>query len=162
MKRLLWKEWHERALWLTLWVLAVVVTTALGKGQSICGYSDMMSIWSAYALTFPFLAGLSAYGSELKGERVYFLYSRALSWKQVLAAKIIPGIVVALLAPLLGVLAVLLFIPAQYHPFMTPTNLLNATKHFAFPTTQNKAATIPAGGEKAVLTTKLRPKAPPR
>jgi len=118
MRRLLWKEWHERRLWLALWAAATVVTAALGIGQS--GLGAMPEAWFQLPLALAVIAGLGGYGSELKGERATFLYSRNISWKAVLAAKLLPGLATAVLAPALGALAILVFSPPEYHHLLTP------------------------------------------
>ncbi|MHB9023800.1 MAG: hypothetical protein ACYC7E_06430 [Armatimonadota bacterium] len=123
MRRLLWKEWNERWIWLLMWALAVIITAALGVGQRGLGKETAQSSWAMLSALFALLAGLGAYGSELVGERATFLYSRALSWKQLFFTKVLLGLAVALLAPVLGAIAFRLAAPAEFHPFMTPAAL---------------------------------------
>jgi len=121
MTRLLWKEWHERWLWLALWTAAMVITAALGISQSGLGAEPADGF--LLPLAFALIAGLGGYGSELKGERATFLYSRNVSWKALLLAKLLPGLATAVIAPALGALAILAFIPPEYHRLLTPGSL---------------------------------------
>lgn len=128
MRQLLWKEWQERRLWLLLWAVAEVGTGVIAQTQSPFGMQQ--SVWELTASWLPLptvlalLAGLGAYGSELTGARASFLYSRALSWKQVLLAKVLLGLTAVVGAPLLTAVIQCLCAPAQYRPFMTPAHLL--------------------------------------
>ena len=53
-----------------------------------------------------------------------FLFTRALSWQQVLLAKILLGMAVAVSMPLLAALVLRLTVAAPYQPFVTPVTLL--------------------------------------
>jgi hypothetical protein len=119
MRRLLWKEFQERAPWLLLWLLTVILTAAFGKGQALLSIDMYLSGWQPLSVLMAALAGLSAYGSEVKGERAAFLLSRAVTWPQVLLAKVLPGLGVAVIAPLLGALVGYFFLSAPYQPFAT-------------------------------------------
>jgi len=123
MRRLLWKEWRERAVWVLPWAAATIITAVLGVGLRPCGPGTMLSPWMALPPALALLAGLGAFSSEQVGSRASFLYSRALSWKQVLSAKVLFGLLAALGIGLLAALACRLLLPATYHPFMTPANL---------------------------------------
>lgn len=123
MKRFFWKEWRERALWFTLWVLSVVVLAALGVGQRFTGNFGDSTEWFMLPVGLALLAGLLGYSSELRGERATFLYSRALLWKPLLAAKVLSGLMVTVLAVTLGAVACYLAIPEAYHMVVTPTSL---------------------------------------
>ena len=125
MTRLLWKEWQERRLWLGLWVLAVVGNVVFVHvprpvtDWHYCAFDE----WRLPLLA-ALLAGLGAYGSELRGRRADFLYTRAHSWGQVLLAKLLLGAAAVATAALLGVVACRLTAPAAYLPFITPQHLL--------------------------------------
>ncbi|MHB9107864.1 MAG: hypothetical protein ACYDCO_12475 [Armatimonadota bacterium] len=126
MRRLLWKEWQERRVWIALWLLTGVVATALGKGQSICDIPfELASSWMMIILLMALLTGLGGYGSELRGGRATFLYSRAVGWKQILAAKLLLGLAAVIVSVLLNAAAGYLFLPAEYHRLITLHSVLN-------------------------------------
>jgi len=118
-------EWRERGLWFALWALSAVIIDVLGIGA---GYGKGMvpvSTWVVLPMGFALLAGLMGYGSELKGERGTFLYSRALLWKSLLIAKVLPGIIVAVVSAILGGLIWWqITAPDVYLPFITAVSLL--------------------------------------
>jgi hypothetical protein len=119
MRRLLWKEWQERRLWIALWVLAGAVLTALGKGQGVCNTAWMDSNWVMLIPLTALLAGLGGYGSELHGGRAAFLYSRAVTWKQVLAAKLLLGLAAVIGSVIISAAAGRLLLPVEYHSLIT-------------------------------------------
>ena len=120
MRRLFWKEWRERQVWIALWVVVGAVATALGKGQNVCNIAlDNTSPWMMLIPLTAGLAGLAGYGSELHGGRAAFLYSRAISWKQVLAAKLLLGLAVVVGSVIVNMAAGCLLLPAEYHPLIT-------------------------------------------
>ena len=132
MIRFFWKELHERWIWLTLWLLAVVAAAWLDKGQGFNGEPFVYNTsWTMVPMGVALLAGLGAYGSELTGERATFLYSRPISWKQLLLVKVLLGLAVALLATTLGALAMRFTIPVEYLPFATPGKLALSSVEFA-------------------------------
>ena len=123
MKRLFWKEWRERGLWFVLWTLSVVVLAALGESQQRGNQLTLMFPWILLPPLLALLAGLLGYGSELKGGRAAFLYSRAQLWKSLLFVKIISGLIVAVVSVTLGALAYRLTAPTVYLPLLTPEYL---------------------------------------
>jgi len=126
MKQLLWKEWQERRIWLLLWAVAEVGVGVFAHTQSPFGsFEPNGSTWILLPGALALLAGLGAYGSELAGGRAAFLYTRALSWKQVLLAKLLPGVAVLVGAPFISACILRLSAHAPYTHFMTPVNLLS-------------------------------------
>ena len=124
MRRLLWKEWQERRLWMALWVLIGVVTTVLGKGQRITNTYDIDMSWIMLTTAAAMLAGLGGYGSELHGERATFLYSRAITWKQILTAKLLLGVFNVVVSVIINAITGQLLLPVEYHPLVTPHSLV--------------------------------------
>ncbi|MHB9107866.1 MAG: ABC transporter permease [Armatimonadota bacterium] len=122
MRRLLWKEWQERGWWLLLWLLGMVVISALGLGFTPISVSAT-SVWATLMPLLAVLSGLAGFGSELKGERALFLFSRAVSWKQVLAAKVLFGVIAALVISIISTAASALCCPEIYRSFITPASL---------------------------------------
>ncbi len=120
MKRLLWKEWQERRVWLLLCAVAIIIIGGLGLEQSPFEFNWNFSAWVSVTIILAVLAGLSGYGSELTGARAVFLYTRALGWQQVLLAKVLVGLAVMFGASLIAALVMRLLAPAPYVPFMTP------------------------------------------
>ena len=123
MRRLLWKEWQERRLWIAAWLLAGMALTALGKGQQMCEATGTESAWMMVLPLMALLAGLGGYGSELRGGRAAFLYSRAVTWKQTLAAKLLLGLAAVIVSVLLNAAAGMLLLPAEYCHLITPHSL---------------------------------------
>ena len=131
MRRLLWKEWRERGIWFLLWTLAVVGLSAFGMGQRFTGALADQSMWVFLLSGLDLLSGLLGYSSELVGERAVFLYSRAMLWKPLLVAKVLPGLLVTLISTVLGAVTCRLAAPAVYLPFVTPAHLLQGASETA-------------------------------
>lgn len=131
MRRLLWKEWRERWPWFALWLAAVAVVNALGKGQGIDGTIVADAKWPYLPIGTALLAGLTAFGSELRGERAHFIASRPIAWPQLLLAKLLPGLATALLAGMLGAALLYVSLPADYLPLVHPARFLLGTLGFA-------------------------------
>jgi len=119
MIRLLWKEWRERGIWLALWVLAGIGVAAFAAGQRCLGSDSGITTWALLPAGLAALAGLDGYSSESRGERASFLHARAISWKQLLSAKVLIGVATALLAAGMGALACWLTLPPAFLPFAT-------------------------------------------
>lgn len=130
MMRLLWKEMRERGWIFALWALAIICLTVFRPTTSFYGgwrYSDF-NLWpimipSAFAL----LAGSSSYSSELAKDRAPFIFMRPISWWKMWLAKLIPGIVVLVAAPLISLLICYIFGPACYRPLITAANVIIGT-----------------------------------
>jgi|GEM_PF-2111886 len=125
MRRLLWKEWQERRLWIALWVATGAALTALGKGQGVCNIAWMDSNWGMLIPLAALLAGLGGFGSELHRGRAAFLYSRAVTWKQILGAKLLLGLAAIIVSVIASAAAGRLLLPAEYHQLITPHSLLS-------------------------------------
>lgn len=135
MNKLLWKEWHERKWWILLWTIAVIILAAVHQGQAIFPDTGAFSWWSLLPTSSALLCGLSAYSSETTGERTTFIYSRPIHWGQLLLSKCILGVFPAVLAPLLGIVAIYLTIPSPYARFLSLPDLLNNGLQYTLPIT---------------------------
>lgn len=120
MRCLLWKEWQEQRWWLLSWAVGAVLLSALGRGICPALAEPNPSPWFTIIPGLALLSGLAGYGSELKGNRATFLFSRAISWKQVLAAKALLGLAAVIITALASTVASVISCPALYRPFITP------------------------------------------
>lgn len=118
MKRLIWKEWREKRLWLLVFFAFVAGTTMIShEGLSFGGSFLTTSPW-VYVLLIPaLLMGLSTFSRETGYECQDFLYSRAIGWKKVLGAKLLVDAAIMLLAIVAGAIVFWLFLPPSYMMF---------------------------------------------
>lgn len=117
MRRLLWKEYRERRLWAIPLMASVVGVIALGRAYTYCGDLSTFTGWVIPSALVAMLFGMSAYSSELAWETPDFLHSRPVSWKRMLAAKLVFGLGIIVLVVLLGALAFRLGAPEPYRRF---------------------------------------------
>lgn len=132
MKRLLWKELREKR----VLVLALI---ASASGPIIFGdnyklLSDSFTAvntnplgWIALSIFAALCLGTSAHSSELGGT-ADFARSRPISWKKLLAAKLIIGAASVLLAVVLAVVTFRIMLPARYFAFFNPAGLAPGIK----------------------------------
>jgi len=120
MRCLLWKEWQEQRWWLLPWIIGAVLLSALGKGICPVVAEPNPSPWFTIIPGLALLSGLAGYGSELNGNRATFLFSRAISWKQVLATKVLLGLAAVIITALASTAASAISCPVLYRPFITP------------------------------------------
>ncbi|MHB0937741.1 MAG: ABC transporter permease [Armatimonadota bacterium] len=101
MKRLLWKEFRERRWWALAWALAILGVSLFGRGQAFYGEQG---ITLTPLLPLPFVIGLligaGAYAGELS--RSQALFSRPITPRAVLAAKLLFAAIICFGTPLLA------------------------------------------------------------
>jgi len=125
MRRLFWKEWRERWGWLCFCALAVIATPLITQGHCYLALEwAVQTPWTFMPLLAALLAGLSGYGSELQGERAAFLYSRAVTWKQLLGAKILLGCACIVAATVVAAIVCRYTIHPAYLPFFMPRDVI--------------------------------------
>lgn len=119
MKRLLWKEFRENRVWALPLIASTVGVLFLHQGYTFFGnyavFSPLIGISAIVALLF----GTGAYASELSGDKADFLYSRPVSWKRILLAKLTIGFCFILSAAVLSAIVYRLICPDLYVPFAT-------------------------------------------
>ncbi len=119
MKRLFWKEWQEKKLWLVVFFAFVALTPFLSRdGFSFCGRIETTSMWVFVMLAPALLLGLSTFSSESRNECQNFIYSRAIGWKRILAAKVLIDICIMLMATIAGAIFFWLHTPLEYLQFI--------------------------------------------
>jgi|GEM_PF-2123667 len=123
MKRLLWKEFRERGWWALAWALAILGISLFSHGQSFYGEQTMLtSPLQALPLILGLLAGAGAYSSELA--RSHSVFSRPITPRTLLAAKLLFAAIVCLGAPLLAAVITWCVAPEPYRHLATPSNML--------------------------------------
>jgi len=129
LQRLLWKEFSERRWWAVCSMLMILAVSLFAHGQrffSECGWAlSPWNCWNYLPLIFAGVVGLGGFTSELTRGRAFFLFTRAVRWQELLLAKVLFGVIIALTAPALAACIFRLTCPEQYHPFITMPNLLN-------------------------------------
>jgi ABC-type transport system involved in multi-copper enzyme maturation permease subunit len=128
--RLIWKEMRECWLVHTLWLLLLVIFNLLMFKllfREIYSQSELILVFIKPDLFIPGIFGLvvggGVYNSELTKDRVFFAYSRPIVWWKLLIAKIIPGLFVILLAPVITFYIYEQFGMKNYHQYF-PWNIL--------------------------------------
>ena len=121
MRRLIWKELREKRLWALLLFASVAGVVVFDDGYTFCG--EEFGGWIAISFVAAFLLGGSSYSSELAGGRADFLYSRHISWKKVLLAKLLVGLGAVVVAVVASAVVYRLLCPVPLLPFATPTEL---------------------------------------
>jgi hypothetical protein len=130
MRRCLWKEFRERRWWALLWVLAILASSLLGHQQAFCGEHPPLVgppfaiEWSLLLLLLTPFVGVGAYASEYRQARALFIFSRPVPWQTLLGAKLLFGLIIACVTPLLAALLYRLFGPEAYRPYVTLPHLL--------------------------------------
>lgn len=124
MKRLLWKEFNERRWWVLVWGLAILGVSLFGKGQAFYGERGMaFSPFLPLPLVIGLLIGAGSYAGELA--RSQSVFSRPITPRALLVAKLLFAGIVCLGAPLLaGVIAWLTVSDTMRH-LMSPWTLLS-------------------------------------
>jgi|GEM_PF-5770583 len=115
MKRLFWKEWYEKKLWLVVFFAFVAVAPFLSRdGFCFCGRIETTSMWVFVLVAPALLLGLSTFSSETRNECQNFLFSRAIGWKRILGAKVLVDICIMLAAIIAGAIFFWLGNPLDY------------------------------------------------
>lgn len=132
---MLWKECCERRWWAACWVLVIVSVSLFANGQNFCNDAGWaIQPWNYLSLLFAGIVGLGGYSSELKRERAFFLFTRAVHWSVVLLAKILFGVIMILAAALLAALIFRLTCAEPYRHFVTLPHVLSGVGTLALPT----------------------------
>jgi len=101
LKALLWKEWQEqrwRVALATVWLLGM---TAIGlKTRILPDIGVVMIIWNPATIILPVLLGMGLFATERKERTLSYLIVHPVSRSQILAAKVMAGLV-AYVAPFL-------------------------------------------------------------
>lgn len=121
MRRLLWKELRERRLMLLVLVASTSGLIAFGNYHVMLNSVD--SAWIFLSVFAALCLGAGTYSSELAGGAADFARSRPISWKSMLAAKLLVGLGFVLVATLLMALTFRMVCPAQYLRFANPIDL---------------------------------------
>jgi len=128
MRSLLWSEWRSKRLWGLALAAAVIVPILLGDPFTFWGYlfsGNAREGWFYLsegvfpALVIALLFGAMAFAGELGTGTQDFLMSRPVSWKKLLAAKLIVGIGMLVGTGLVAPVVFRLMCPAPYLPFLT-------------------------------------------
>ena len=117
MKQLLWKEFREKRLWSIPMAASVVGVVALGQGYTYCGDFYTITGWIIPSIVAALLFGMGAYSGETAWGTADFLFSRPISWKKVLTAKLVFGIGVIAASAILGAVVYRVMCPAPYVRF---------------------------------------------
>ncbi len=112
MRSLLWKEFHEKWYWF-LMVLGIYIPVMTGDGF-VFAYS-ISTTSMQYSVLICLIYGLTAYSGDLSQKTLKFLLTRHVSWKQVLAAKLIVNIGIIATADMVGYIIFRLLLPVEYH-----------------------------------------------
>ncbi len=127
MRRLLTKELKEKRTWIALLLVVLCAGTFLGMYALLFAGWVGWRMWQEQAM-MPFIfigliAGLAAYSSELSRGRADFLMSRPVSWKKLLAAKVIAGVIGVAAAAALAGLAYWLSLPPEFRAAVPLTRI---------------------------------------
>ncbi|MBI2843516.1 MAG: ABC transporter permease [Armatimonadetes bacterium] len=114
MKRLLWKEFRERWPWVAVLALSVLGVVVAGKGYTYCGSFETFTGWVAPSVLAALFLGMGAYSSELGWGTADFLHSRPITWKRILSAKLLFGILTIAIVCIVGAVLYRVTIPQAY------------------------------------------------
>jgi ABC-type transport system involved in multi-copper enzyme maturation permease subunit len=125
MKRLLWKELRERWPWALCWAAVILVAALPGHGQSFCGDFHLTYLgWALLPGLFAVLVGANAYSAEITRTRMFFTFSRPISWQALLTAKLLFAAIIACGIPLLAAVYFRFTCAEPYRAFATVLHLL--------------------------------------
>lgn len=129
MKALLWKEYREKRLWVLMLTASAVLIIARGIGYTFISTGGLLDFtggnWSDQCMIPMLVAlffGAGAFSSEID-KSAQFLFSQPVSWKKLVAAKLIVGIGVIAASAVLTAVIYRLVCPEQYARFATPEHL---------------------------------------
>lgn len=123
MIRLLWKEAREKRPWLLPLAASTAVPMAFGKGLVLAGDWDAFSSWALLSMLAALLLGASSFSSELAGRTADFAFSRPISWKKLVLAKVMVGLGLIILTTILATFTFAAFKPAAYVRFASAPDL---------------------------------------
>jgi hypothetical protein len=128
MIALLWKEYREKRLWVLMMTAGAAVIVARGSGYtfvSMGGLGALLDVWSdqcTIMMLVAYLFGAGTFASEID-RSAQFLFSQPVSWKKVLAAKLLAGVTVLTVSAVLAAIIYRLLCPEQYARFATVERL---------------------------------------
>lgn len=124
MRTLMWKEFREKRLWIVPLVISTAGVVLMGWGYTFCGnmytYTPLIGVSALVAL----LMGAGTYSRELSGDTADFLYSRPVSWKRIMLAKLAVGLGIILAAAVVAAVVYRVTVPEPYLRFATVEALL--------------------------------------
>ena len=123
MTRLLWKEVREKRVWTLLLTASVVGPLFFGKAHTFVGEFGAFASWVWLSGLVSLFLGLGTFSSELAGGTADFIFSRPVSWKRILLAKILGGLAVIVSAAVLTAIVYCFVRPEQYAAFVTVPRL---------------------------------------
>lgn len=115
MKRLLWKEFREKWIWLVALVAFAIVPILCGDRYFFI--EGEFTNWTSLSLLVALVFGASAYSSELVGGTADFIRSRPASWLKLLAAKLIVAVGFIVVTMILAAGVYRIVCPEQYIRF---------------------------------------------
>ena len=130
MRRLIWRELRERSGWAVVLALSCVGVTLVLRRFTFVGGFSAATAWLWLPIATAFLFGLGAFSSEQAGS-ADFLYSRPVSWKKMLLAKVAAALVVIVGSVVLSAVVYRLIRPEQYAQFTTVPHLARGAAYTA-------------------------------
>lgn len=103
LKALLWKEWQEQRWRVTLATVWLLGMTAIGiKTRVMADKAVVMMIWNPALILLPIFLGMGLFAAERKERTLSYLIVHPVSRSQILAAKVIAGLLAYLTPFLIG------------------------------------------------------------
>ncbi|MCC6485188.1 MAG: hypothetical protein IT209_10115 [Armatimonadetes bacterium] len=123
IQRVFWKEWRERRiLWLAV-IAAAVAPVIFGSGMAFSGDIQAFSPWFMLPAAVAVISGIAMFAKDGDQDGGDFLFSRPVRWQAIVAAKLLTGIAVVIVACALAALAYRVLAPSQYQPFIDQEHL---------------------------------------
>ena len=124
MKRLFWKEFRERRLWIPVFSIIAIFIVVRGSAFTFIGHNDAFSKWLFLFFITAFLFGAGAFKGEIGTGSIDFLFSRPVSWKKFLAMKVLADLFIILIAVTIAAITYRIIRPEQYAAFTTLVHLM--------------------------------------
>lgn len=132
MRRLLWKEFRERWAWGTAWTALVLAAILRSHIQGFIGDAGMAPPVTALLFMLSTIVGAGGYSSEQVGNRAEFIGARPITWRRILLAKVLFGLLSALAASVLAGIAYRIVMPGKYLPFASVGAFIPGVMSLAF------------------------------
>jgi ABC-type transport system involved in multi-copper enzyme maturation permease subunit len=123
MKRLFWKEFREKRLWIPVLSLIAIFIVVRGSAFTFIGHDNAFSKWLFLFFITAFLFGAGAFKGEIGTGSIDFLFSRPVSWKKFLAMKVLADLFIILIAVTIAAITYRIIRPEQYAAFTTLAHL---------------------------------------
>lgn len=129
MRALIWKEYREKWIWLLLLSLMSCVVVLRDIGYTFLGQGSMWeitSIWSGWVFlpaVGTLIMGAGSFAGELDAG-AGFLFSRPVSWKKLLIAKVAVGMFIIVASTLVSAILFRINLPEPYVRFASPERIL--------------------------------------